>query len=146
MLLSLYYSILLHPKSSRGSLSSVTALWAVGLRWVQPSVLFVIMIIPFTHPSLNSVPPLRFMFPIFVLFHVSDLRFVSCFHSIFDPRTPNLTLTYPQFSLPWYVLFGTYTFQSSCMFLSLKSTLIVPQTHCPNLQTLVCPSPKIRGQ
>ena len=49
-----------------------------------------------------------FMFPIFVLFHVSDLRFVSCFHSyshfpfrsIFDPRAQTPTLTYARFSLP----------------------------------------------
>ena len=68
--------------------SSVTILWAVGLRRVHSSVLSVIMIIPFTHPSPNSVPP---------PFHVSDLRFVSCFRSysqipfrsIFNPRTPN---------------------------------------------------------
>ena len=73
---------------SRDSPSSVTVLWAVGLRRVQPSILFVIMIIPFNHPSPNSIPP---------TFHVSDLRFVSCFCSylhflfcsIFDPRTPN---------------------------------------------------------
>ena len=130
---------------SRDSPSSVTVLWAVGLRRVQSSVLSVIMIIPFIHPSQIPFPP---------MFHVSDLRFVSCFcsyshfpfHSIFDPQARTPTLIYPRFSLPWYVLFGTYTFQSSCMILSRKSTLIVPRTHCPNLQTLVCPSPEIRGQ
>ena len=87
-------------------------------------------------------------------FHVSDLRFVSCFcsyshfpfHSIFNPQTPNPTLIYTRFSLPWYVLFGTYMFQPSCMFLSLKSTLIVPWTHRPNLRTLACLSPEIQGQ
>ena len=71
---------------SRDTPSSVTVLWTVGLRRVQPSILFVIMIILFTHPSPNSIPPPRF--------HVSNLRFVSCFHSyshfpfcsIFDPR------------------------------------------------------------
>ena len=57
---------------SRDSPSSVTVLWAVGLRRVHSSVLSVIMIIPFTHPSPNSVPP---------TFHVSDLSFVSCFRS-----------------------------------------------------------------
>ena len=118
----------------------------VGLRRVQPSVLFVIMIIPFPHLSPISIPPPPF--------HVSDLRFVSCFHSyshfpfhsIFNPQARTPTLTYAPFSLPWYVLFGTYTFRSSCMFLSLKSTLIVPRTHHPNLRTLVCLSLKIRGQ
>ena len=65
---------------SRDSPSSVTILWTVGLWWVKPSVLFVIMIIPFTHPSPNSVPPLRFMFPIVVLFHVSIL--IHIFHSV----------------------------------------------------------------
>ena len=61
------------------------------------------MIISFTHPSPNSVPP---------TFHVSDLRFVSCFWSYshfplrsnFDPRARTPTLTYAQFSLPCYVL------------------------------------------
>ena len=87
-------------------------------------------------------------------FHVSDLHFVSRFrsylhfpfHSIFDPWPWTPTLTYARFSLPWYVLFGTYTFRSSCMFLSLKLTLIVPRTHRPNLWTFVCLSPEIRGQ
>ena len=57
---------------SRDSPSSVTILWAVGLRRVHLSVLSVIIIILFTHPSPISVPP---------MFHVSDLRFVSCFCS-----------------------------------------------------------------
>ena len=71
---------------SRDSPSSVTVLWAVGLRRVHSSVLSVIMIIPFVHPFLNSVPP---------TFHVSDLHFVSCFCSyfrfsvLFYFRTPN---------------------------------------------------------
>ena len=70
---------------SRDSPSSVTVLRVVGLRQVHLSLLLVIMIILFTHPSPNSVSP---------TFHVSDLRFVSCFRSyshfpfcsIFDPR------------------------------------------------------------
>ena len=54
------------------SLSSATVLWAVGLRQVQPSVLFIIMITSL--PICPRIPfPLRFMFPIFVLFHVSIL-------------------------------------------------------------------------
>ena len=130
---------------SRDSPSSVTILRVVGLQRVHLSVLLVIMIILFTHPSPNSVSP---------TFHVSDLRFVSCFcsyshfpfHSIFDPQARTPTMTYARFSLPWYVLFGTYTFWSPCMLLSLKSTLIVPRTHRPNLRTLACLSPEIRGQ
>ena len=51
---------------SRDLPSSVTVLWAVGLRQVQSSVLSVIMIVLFTHPSPNSVPP-----------------YVSCFRSSF---------------------------------------------------------------
>ena len=57
---------------SRDSPSSVAVLWAVGLQRVHSSILSVIMIILFNHPSPNSVPP---------TFHVSDLRFISCFRS-----------------------------------------------------------------
>ena len=53
---------------SRDSPSSVTVLWAVGLRRVHSSVLFIIMIIPFTHLSPNSVSP-----------YVSCFRFLLCF-------------------------------------------------------------------
>ena len=134
-----------HPKTCW---ISVTMLWAVGLRRVQSSVLSVIIIIPFTHPSPNSVPPLQFMFLMFVLFHVSvSIRiFVSVLFSIPEPEPQTPTLTYAQSSLPWYVLFGTFTFRSSCMLLSWKLTLIVPRTPRPNLRTLVCLSSEIQGQ
>ena len=78
-----------------------------------------------------------FMFPF--LFAISILFYSRTPNP--EPRTP--TLTYARFTLPCYVLFGTDTFRSSCMILSLKSTLIVPRTHHPNLRILVCLSPKI---
>ena len=87
-----------------------------------------------------------FLFAFSVLIRIFHSYSHFPFHSIFDPQARNLTLTYARFSLPWHVLFDTYTFRSSCMFLSLKLTLIVPRTHCPNLRTLVCLSPEIRGQ
>ena len=141
---SVTFSVCYTLSRSRDLPSSVTVLWAVGLRRVHSSVLSVIMIIPFTHLSPNSIPP--FMFPIFVLFHVSVLIRKCPFRSIFDPRARTPNLTYARFSLPCNVPFGTYTLRPSCMFLSLKSTLIVPRTHHPNLRTLVCLSPEIRGQ
>ena len=64
--------ILLHPKSSWDSLSSVTTLWAVGLQQVQSSIPSIIMIIPFTHLSLNPVP-----------LHVLCFRTSLCFMFLF---------------------------------------------------------------
>ena len=62
-----------HPETRQ---VSVTALWAVGLRRVQSSIPSIIMIILFTHPSLNPIPLriscfqtlLRFMFPFYFAF------------------------------------------------------------------------------
>ena len=141
--------VVLHPKLSRDSLSSqwpCYGLWGFGeFRYSVPSVPFIIMFIPFTHPSLNSVPP-----------HVSSVWTSLCFMFPFY-----FAFSFPLFYFlipkpwPWYMPDPRYpdmpspdinTFQTSCMFPSLKSTLIVPRTPCPNLQTSVCLLSEIQGQ
>ena len=110
----------------------------MGLWWVplfHPSVLFVIMFIPFTHPSPNSVPLCIHCF-------WTLLCFMFLFYFAFSPL---VLFSFPK-PWPWYMpnshypdmfLFDTYMFRTSCMFLSLKLTLIVPRTPCPG-----CPLPK----
>ena len=111
-------------------------LWNFGkFHYFVHSILFVIMFIPFTHPSPNSIPPcvscvqtsLCFMFPFYFAF-----SFPLFYFPIPEPW-------------PWYMPNPRYpdmpspninTFWTSCMFPSLKSTLIVSRTHHLNLQTL----------
>ena len=131
-----------HPETCR---VLVTVLWAVGLWRVQSSVPSIIMIIPFTHPFPNSLPlrvscfqtSLCFMFPFY---------FAFLFPLVLFPFPEPWPWYMPDSCYPDMILFDTYMFQTSCMFLSLKSTLIVPRTPRLNLWTLVCSLSKIRGQ
>ena len=133
-----HWGIMLHPKSSRDSPSFRWlhyGLWDVGeFRYSVHSILFVIMFIPFTHPPLNSIPPhvsyirtsLCFMFPFYFAFSFPLFYFPNPKPRPWympDPR-------YPDMPFP-----GINMFRTSCMFPSLKSTLIVPWTHRPNLRT-----------
>ena len=130
---------MLHPKSSRDSPS---------LQWPCYGFLDFSDSSHLSHPSswlfhLLIHPQIPSPFA----FHVSKLRFVPCFHFTLHFRSLVLFL-FPE-PWPWYMPdshYPTYTFRTSCMFLSLKSTLIVPRTPCPDLRTLTCPSPKIQGQ
>ena len=128
----------LHPKLSWDSPSSQWlhyGLWGFSdFRYSVHSVLFVIRFTLFTHLSLNSVPPhvscfwtsLCFMFLFYFAF-----SFPLFYFPIPEPRPYMPDLRYPDMPSPDINMFRT-----SCMFPSLKLTLIVPQTHRPNLQTL----------
>ena len=86
-------------------------------------------------------------------FHVSELHFVSCF-CFTSHLCPLVLFLFPK-PKPWHIpnshypdmfLFNTYMFRTSCMFLSLKLTLIVPRTPRLNLWMFNCPLPKTWGQ
>ena len=130
---------------SRDSPSSVTVLWAVGLQRVHSSILSVIMIIPFTHPSPNSVSP-----------YVSCFRFLLCFmfpflfaFSVLSYFRP-LSLNPDPDICPIHI-----TLLCSFWYLYVPILMYAPQSEididCPsnspsNLRTLACLSSEIRGQ
>ena len=87
----------------------------------------------------------RFMFLNFALFHVSELRFVSCFRftshfcppcSISVPQTP--TLIYAWFLLPWH---------DSLQYLYVPNLMYVPQSEididCPSNSSSKPPNPRL---
>ena len=141
------YLMTLNILLSRSEACRVFGHCAMGYGTLASSVMLSIHSIRHHDYSIySSIPefcsPSHFMFLNFALFHVSIL--LRIFTPLFYFHSPNPWPWYmPDSHYPDMIPFNTYMFQTSCMFLSLKLTLIVPQTPCLNLWTLVCLSPKI---
>ena len=124
--------LLSHPETRR---VLVTVLWAVGLRWVQSSILSIITITLFNHLSPNSIPPLRFMFWYLFCFMFLFL-FASSFLFYFQYLSPN-----PDPDICPILL----TLICSLWYLYIPNLMYVPQSEinidCPSNSSSEPPNP-----